>query len=123
MRQAESDMAVARLSAEQGFHSQACYHAGQAAEKALMAVLVAAGSTPPYSHSLDRLVVALADLGFNMGPLRQLHLKALSRMNTETRYPHGDEAPADLFDTNDSGPALSMATIVLEHIQSTLAAG
>ena len=28
MRQAESDVAVAKLNAEQGFHSQACYHAG-----------------------------------------------------------------------------------------------
>ena len=35
MRQANSDWAVAELTAEQGFHSQACYHYGQATEKAL----------------------------------------------------------------------------------------
>ena len=35
MRQANSDWAVAELTAEQGFHSQACYHYGKAAEKAL----------------------------------------------------------------------------------------
>jgi hypothetical protein len=28
-------LAVARLTATEGFHAQACYHAGQAAEKAL----------------------------------------------------------------------------------------
>ena len=37
MRQANSDWAVAELTAQQGFHSQACYHYGQAAEKALKA--------------------------------------------------------------------------------------
>lgn len=35
MRQANSDWALAELTAEQGFHSQACYHYGQATEKAL----------------------------------------------------------------------------------------
>ena len=35
VRQANSDWAVAELTAEQGFHSQACYHYGQATEKAL----------------------------------------------------------------------------------------
>ena len=31
MRQAESDWAVAELTAQQGFHSQACYHYGKSA--------------------------------------------------------------------------------------------
>ena len=31
MRHANSDWAVAELTAKQGFHSQACYHYGQAA--------------------------------------------------------------------------------------------
>ena len=41
MRQANSDWAVAELTAKQGFHSQACYHYGQAAEKALKALFFA----------------------------------------------------------------------------------
>ncbi len=56
MRQAESDAAVAKLNAEQGFHSQACYHAGQAAEKALKALIVEAGNPPPIAiRSIDLL--------------------------------------------------------------------
>jgi hypothetical protein len=47
MRQANSDWAVAELTAEQGFHSQACYHYGQATEKALKALLISLGSPPP----------------------------------------------------------------------------
>ena len=59
MRQANSDWAVAELTAEQGFHSQACYHYGQATEKALKALLISLGSLPPYSHVLERLVDSL----------------------------------------------------------------
>ena len=59
MRQANSDWAVAELTAKQGFHSQACYHYGQAAEKALKALLISLGSLPPYSHALERLVDSL----------------------------------------------------------------
>ena len=40
MRQANSDWAVAELTAEQAFHSKACYHYGQATEKALKALLI-----------------------------------------------------------------------------------
>ena len=47
MRQANSDWAVAELTAKQGFHSQACYHYGQATEKALKAWLISLGSLPP----------------------------------------------------------------------------
>lgn len=49
LRQATSDLGVAELTASQGSHAQACYHAGQAAEKALNALLVASSATPPYS--------------------------------------------------------------------------
>jgi HEPN domain-containing protein len=42
-----------------------------------------------------------------------LHLKPLTRMNSDTRYPQGDEAPADLFDANDSQAALATAEAVL----------
>ena len=47
MRQANSDWAVAELTAKQGFHSQACYHYGQAAEKALKGLLISLGSCRP----------------------------------------------------------------------------
>ena len=85
-------------------------------------VITQAGNPPPYSHSLDRLVETLVELGFNMGVLQQLHLKALSRMNTETRYPRADEAPSDLYDARDSQTSLVIANRVLEHIQSIISA-
>lgn len=113
VRQAQSDLAVARLTAAEGFHAQARYHAGQAAEKALKGLLVACGVAPPYSHSLDRLLEAIADQGLDTTSVKALPLKALTRMNSETRYPQDEEAPVDRFDAHDSGRALSLATSVL----------
>lgn len=122
LRQARSDLAVARLTADQGFHAQACYHAGQAAEKALKALLVAAGTIPPYSHSLDRLVETVAELGIDATALTSLHLRALTRMNTESRYPQDDEAPIDRFDSNDSSKAVETADAVLAFAEAQLSA-
>ena len=59
MRQAESDFRVGQLTEAQNFHSQACYHYGQTAEKALKGLLISLGIVPPYSHSLDRLWIVL----------------------------------------------------------------
>ena len=122
MRQANSDWAVAELTAQQGFHSQACYHYGQAAEKALKGLLISLGSLPPYSHALDKLVDSLEAEGLEVTPLRGLHLKALSRMNSETRYPSDSEAPADRFDAKDSEQARSAAAEVMAYAQTTIRA-
>ena len=120
MRQAKSDWAVAELTAQQGFHSQACYHYGQSAEKALKAMLISLGSLPPYSHALDRLVESLEAEGVDVTPIRTLRLKALSRMNSETRYPSENEAPADRFDAEDSDEARSVAEQVMAFAKAAM---
>lgn len=120
LRQAHSDLAVARLTATEGFHAQACYHAGQAAEKALKGLLVACGVAPPYSHSLDRLLEAVMAQGLDTTALKALPLKALTRMNSETRYPQDEEAPVDRFDAHDSDLALALATSVVGFTQQVL---
>ena len=120
MRQANSDWAVAELTAQQGFHSQACYHYGKSAEKALKALLISLGSLPPYSHALERLVDSLEAGGVDVTPIRTVRLKALSRMNTETRYPSDSEAPADRFDAEDSAQARTAAAQVMAFTQTTI---
>ena len=45
LRQADSDLAVGQLTEAKGFHSQACYHYSQAAEKALKGALISVGET------------------------------------------------------------------------------
>ena len=120
MRQANSDWAVAELTAQQGFHSQACYHYGQAAEKALKALLISLGSLPPYSHALDRLVDSVEPGGVDVSPIRTVRLKALSRMDTETRYLSDNEAPADRFDAVDSAQARTAASQVMAFTQAAI---
>jgi len=120
LRQARSDFEVAELTEQRGFHSQACYHYGQAAEKALKGLLIALGTLPPYSHSLDRLVDALSEQGIDTDPLQGLHLKALTRMNSETRYPRDDEAPVDRFDARDASLARDASQQVLLFVDQAL---
>ena len=120
LKQAKSDFTVGQLTAEQNFHSQACYHFVQAAEKALKGLLISLGCLPPHSHSLDRLVEAIKEQGIEVGALEAIHLKALNRMNTETRYPRDDEAPVDRFDSRDSGMAEVAAETVLSFVEQAL---
>ena len=120
IRQARSDLDAARVTAGQRFHTQACYLAGQAAEKALKALLVAAGITPPHSRSLQKLVEVIEEQGLSLPALAELQLNALIRMNSSSRYPQGEEAPADLFDRSDSQLALTTASAVLAIAESQL---
>jgi HEPN domain-containing protein len=120
LRQAQSDLAVGKLTEKEGFHSQACYHYSQAAEKALKGLLISLGTLPPYSHSLDRLLEEIRQQGVDITTFQDIHLKAISRMNSETRYPYDDEAPTDRFDEKDSAQARSVAQQVLTFVKSTL---
>ena len=120
IRQAENDLAMAEFARSGQFYAQACYHCSQAAEKALKGLLIGLGQDPPRSHSLERLVDALADLGLEVESLRALQLKALSRMTTATRYPDADEAPMNLFDARDCDLALGVAKSVLETVTKSL---
>ncbi len=44
------------------------------------------------------------ELAVDTAPLDGLHLRQLSRMGSESRYPQEEEAPIDRFDANDSAP-------------------
>ncbi|MEI6830334.1 MAG: HEPN domain-containing protein [Synechococcaceae cyanobacterium ELA445] len=63
LRQARDDLAMARLADEARFHTQARYHASQAAEKALKGLLIGLDLEPPRTHALERLVESLREAG------------------------------------------------------------
>ena len=69
---------------------------------------------------MERLVDSLESAGLDVQPLRELRLKALSRMNSETRYPSDSEAPADRFDEQDSNEARNAAEQVLAFAKNTI---
>lgn len=57
LRSAKADMAIARVDLpEGGQYEQLCFHAQQAAEKSLKAVLLKEGRQFPFTHSLQSLI-------------------------------------------------------------------
>ena len=69
---------------------------------------------------MERLVDSLESAGLDAQPLRELRLKVLSRMNSETRYPSDSEVPADRFDEQDSEGARSVTEHVLAFAKASL---
>ena len=120
LRQAHSDLAMAVYASAGGFLPQACYHCSQAAEKALKALLLALDQEPPRTHSIERLLLQVEELGIETTPLRQLPLKSLQRMTTASRYPDGDEAPVDLFEERDVHLAHQVAGAVVTFVDQQL---
>ena len=66
------------------------------------------------------MVDSLELAGLDVQPLRELRLKALSRMNSETRYPSDSEAPADRFDEQDSEEGRGDAEHALAFAKASL---
>ncbi len=97
LSKARTDLTVASVILEQGADMDpwaACFHAQQAAEKALKAVLVAQGAVPPYIHNLVALQALMPrnlDLDATVAELADLSAAARG-----TRYvtdPDGSEDP------------------------------
>ena len=118
LKQAHSDLALARLAKDNGFMAQACYHASQAAEKALKGALLELGIEPPHTHVLNDLVQRLGNEGLKVTTLNALPLRGLSRMAIQSRYPVDTTPPADLFDLADAEQAIKTAEAVLDVVAS-----
>ena len=116
LKQAHNDLALAELAKDNGFMAQACYHASQAAEKALKGALLELGIEPPHTHVLNELVQRLGNTGLNVATLDALPLRGLSRMAIQSRYPVDTTAPADLFDRTDAEQAIKTAEAVLDVV-------
>jgi HEPN domain-containing protein len=121
LRQTHSDLDMALYASQGGFHAQACDHCSQAAEQALKALLLALDQEPAWTHSIERLLLHVEELGIETtSPLRQLPLKPLQRMTTASRYPDGDEVPVDLFDQRDGDLAQRVAGAVVGFVDQQL---
>ncbi|MDO8585931.1 MAG: HEPN domain-containing protein [Armatimonadota bacterium] len=91
MQYARADLAMARGPLpEYGMYETLCYHAQQAVEKSLKAILVAAGVDFPYTHNLQKLLDLLpADIPRSPEVDDSARLSAYA---VTTRYP-GEEEP------------------------------
>ena len=87
LARANSDLAIAKVPLpEHGFYEDLCFHAQQAAEKALKAVYQHNGWTFRYTHDLDDLITGLKRLNLDV-PENVVDADILSRFAWETRYP------------------------------------
>lgn len=109
LRNARSDLAFAkaRIPGTQPEHH--CFHAQQAAEKAIKALMIACGIEFPYVHDLKVLLTMLADVGEEIPePVRRA--EELSRYAGKTRYPGHGEPVTD----EERREALNIAGAVVE---------
>ena len=114
---ARSDLALARLGRDAAdvLPAQVCFHAQQAVEKALKAVLLHRSSAFPLTHDL----VALAEIAANAGialPDWRDDLSGLSPYAVETRYP----GRPDEIGEGDVDEALDLAARVLAWAKTTI---
>lgn len=72
-----------------------CFHAQQAAEKSLKAVLVAFGALPPRTHDLLALLARCADHAPDLADL-EADCRALTSFGVASRYPD------DLFEPTEA---------------------
>jgi HEPN domain-containing protein len=93
-----------------------CFHAQQAAEKAMKAVFVLEQIDYPYTHDLVQLAEALPSEWRLQ--TRSADLADLSRWAVESRYPMLDEPGS-----GDSDRALATARAVVEEVTRRIAPG
>jgi HEPN domain-containing protein len=87
LENARSDLRLARLAIGQDvLPGQICFHAQQAVEKALKAVLLARRVEFPLTHDLEELLAILSDAGISV-PADLQEAGALTPYAVETRYP------------------------------------
>lgn len=91
LRHARSDLALAGMQkTKRLLYEHLCFHAQQAAEKALKAVLVHHGIRAPRSHDLSYLMTMLPE-GMRIPP-SLIELPTLTKYAVQQRYP-GEVAP------------------------------
>ena len=110
LRYAESDLIVASQSAGPGvLPATLCFHAQQAAEKCLKAVLIKHGAAFPYTHSVSALIDLVVGAGIAW-PAGLDDAATLTDYAVAARYPSAHEA----VDEEERVRAVTLARKVLE---------
>lgn len=87
LARAEGDLALARAPLPEGaFYEDLCFHAQQAAEKAIKAMYQHYGKRFRYTHDLDELITGLQNEGITV-PAEVMEAALLTSYAWESRYP------------------------------------
>jgi HEPN domain-containing protein len=114
LKQSRSDLKYARSGAADGFYSQACFVAQQAAEKALKAIYVKRRIPFPLSHNLAEFSLQLEINGKLREAAGTLDLYYIS-----SRYPAGTShlAPCELITEKQATTAIACAVKFLSRAE------
>jgi HEPN domain-containing protein len=116
LARAKGDLALAGTALPPGgFYEDLCFHAQQAAEKALKATYLGRGWTFPYVHDLEKLLTGLRENGLTPPPgVGQAVL--LTGYAFETRYP----GPGEPVTEEEYSRALDLARTVVRWAECLL---
>ena len=114
VEKAGRDLRLAELAAGEGFGEEAAFHAQQAVEKALKALITARGERPPKTHDIDVLLARLERLGVEVGEEWREEASALTAYGVEARYPGPPIA------MEEAERAIDTARAVLEWVKEKL---
>jgi HEPN domain-containing protein len=121
---ARGDIEVADVLLRNGKYAHACFHAQQAAEKALKALWFYADADP-WGHSISKLIEKLLEIDpvlFKaMEPLKDAGV-ILDRHYIPTRYPNGlpDITPEQAFLKEDAVISIDYSRNILNEVQTFL---
>ena len=86
LNRARSDLAMSKAQGSGIYYEDLCFHAQQAVEKAIKAVLLHHGVRFPYIHDIRELINLLKRKAVNV-PARVGKARELTNYAVETRYP------------------------------------
>lgn len=111
-----------RHAAAGGFHAPACFHAQQAAEKAVKAVHYRRGARAVLGHSVRALVESLEPRAGALDALLDA-ARDLDLLYLPTRYPNGLEegTPGEVFSAAQSERAIELSSAVAKAARGLVA--
>lgn len=116
LNRARSDLTMAKAQGPEIYYEDLCFHAQQAAEKAIKAVLLRHGIRFPYVHDIRELILLLKRKTVNV-PARVWKARELTNYAVETRYP-GLSEPVNDKEYRD---AVALAETVLRWADRQIA--
>ena len=118
LNRARSDLALARAEGQEVYFEDLSFHAQQATEKAIKALLIAHGVEFPYTHDIAVLLTLLEGSGIHV-PVGVREAERLTRFATLTRYP-GVARPVAYDEYRE---ALVVAEEVVQWVETAIESG